>query len=211
MKLDYKKLEKEYYNSKKPTIINVKKMNFITFDGRGNPGSENSDFTRGIGLLYSTAYTLSMSYKSDYKIKDFEQFVVAPLEGYWYQEGIEGYDPTRKDLFVFKLMIRMPEFITKEDFIWAIDKISKKKNLDYSEIKYDIIEEGLCVQALHIGSYDSGFETTKLMHDFIEDNGYQLDFSNLRHHHEIYISDNRKTHVDKLKTILRHPIKKKER
>ncbi len=210
MKLDYKKIEKEYYNSKKPTIINIKKMNFITFDGKGNPGSENSNFTHGIGLLYSTAYTISMSYKSDYQIDNFEQFVVPPLEGYWYQEGIKGYDPQRKDLFRFKLMIRMPEFITKEHFNWAIDKIAKKKKLDYSEVKYDIIEEGLCVQCLHVGSYDNEFATTKLMHDFIEENGYELDFSDNRLHHEIYISDNRKTEVDKLKTILRHPIKKKE-
>lgn len=210
MKLDFKKIEKEYYNGKTPKIIDVKKMTFLTFDGRGNPGEENSEFIQGISLLYSTAYTISMSYKSNYEIKDFNQFVVPPLEGYWYQEGIKGYDPSRKDLFVFKLMIRMPEFVTKSDFNWAIQKISEKKKIDYSKVKYDIIEEGLCVQCMHIGSYDTEYETTKLMHDFLTENGYELDFNDFRQHHEIYISDNRKTDVEKLKTILRHPIKKKE-
>ncbi len=210
MKLDLKKNEKEYYNTIKPTIINVKQMNFLTFDGYGNPSDENSNFKYGIELLYATAYTISMSYKSDYVIPNFENFVVPPLEGYWHQEGIKGYDPTRKDLFKFKLMIRMPEFISKEVVDWAIDKISKKKNKDYSEVKYDIIEEGLCVSCIHIGSFDTEFDTTKLMHEYIEKEGYTLDFSETRHHHEIYLSDYRKTEECKLKTILRHPIKKKE-
>ncbi len=210
MKLDFKKIEKEYYNNKAPKVIKIKKMTFITFDGYGNPSDEKSNFQHGIGLLYSTAYTLSMSYKSEYQIFGFENFVVPPLEGYWYQEGIKGYDPTKKDLFRFKLLIRMPEFISKKDFDWAIEKISKKKNIDYSEVKYDIIEEGLCVQCMHIGSYDTEFNTTKLMHDYIGENGYELDFSSERQHHEIYLSDYRKTEESKLKTILRHPIKKKE-
>lgn len=208
MKLDYKEIEKEYYDVKSPTIINVKKMNFISFNGSGNPSDENSNFKYGIELLYGVAYTISMSYKSDFKIENFENFVVSPLEGYWYQEGIEGYDPSRKDLFRFKLLIRMPEFITHDVVKWAIEKISKKKNKDYSDVKYDIIEEGLCVSCIHIGSYDTEFDTTKLMHDYIEKEGYVLDFSDSRHHHEIYLSDNRKTEDSKLRTILRHPIKK---
>lgn len=208
MKLDFKKIEKHYYpTNTKPSIIKIEKMNFISFNGYGNPSSDESNFKEGISLLYSTAYTISMSYKSDYNIKNFQNFVVAPLEGYWWQEGINGYDNTRKDLFKFILLIRLPDFIKEEDFNWAINKVSNKNNKSYEEVKFISIEEGLVVQCLHIGSYDSEVITTKIMHEYINENGYELDFSDKRNHHEIYLSDARKTDVNKLKTILRHPIK----
>ncbi len=209
MKLDYKKIQKDLYSMKTtPSILNVGKMKFITFRGNGDPSSDESNFKYGIGLLYQIAYTLSMSYKSDYKIKDFVNYVVPPLEGYWWQEGINGYDITRKDLFSFILKIRLPDFITLSDFNWAVNKASIKSNKDFSEIKYEEYEEGLVVQCLHIGPYDNEFDTTDKMHEFIS-NDYELDFSINRHHHEIYISDARKCDVNKLKTILRHPVKKK--
>ncbi|MFI3252285.1 MAG: GyrI-like domain-containing protein [bacterium] len=208
MKLDFKKLEKQYYQSKTiPTIVNVEKMKFITFYGKGNPGEDNSEFMEGISLLYPLAYTLSMSYKSEYKINNFQNFVVAPLEGYWWQEGINGYDNTRKDLFRFILKIRLPEFINESDFAWAKEKASlKNKDKDYNKITFEEHEEGLVVQCLHIGAYDDEFITTKKMEEYLKDE-YFLDFSDKRHHHEIYLSDNRKTEQSKLKTILRHPIK----
>lgn len=207
MKLDYKKIEKNYYQTKTiPTIVNVEKMNFITFKGFGNPSSDSSNFKEGITLLYPIAYTLSMSYKSDYVIDKFENFVVPPLEGYWWQKGIDGYDNTKKDLFEFILQIRLPNFITKEHFNWALNKATlKNKDKDFSQVSFEEKEEGLTVQCLHIGSFDSEVETTKKMHDFLD--GYELDFSDNRHHHEIYISDYRKTEESKLKTIIRHPIK----
>ncbi len=210
MKLDFKKTQKEYYQTKlTPSVVDVCSMKFITFEGSGNPKDDNSDFINGIKLLYPVAYTLSMSYKSDYKIKDFVNFVVPPLEGYWWQEGIKGYDPSRKDLFRFILKIRMPDFITLNDFNWAINKASSKnKENDYSKLSFEEYKEGLVVQCLHIGSYDTEFDTTKKMHEFIKDD-YELDFSVNRHHHELYISDNRKTDSNKLKTIIRHPVKNK--
>lgn len=210
MKIDYKKIEKEVYSMKTtPCIINIKKMNFITFKGYGNPSSDDSNFKHGIGLLYKVAYTLSMSYKSDYVIDDFVNYVVPPLEGYWWQKGIKGYDSSRKDLFEFILKIRLPDFIKETDVLWAKNKVSKKYKEDLSEIEYKEIEEGLVVQCLHIGCYDDEVYTTSLMHDFIEKEGYELDFSDYRYRHELYISDARKTDISKLKTILRHPVKMK--
>lgn len=203
---DYKKEFKEQYKPKtKPTIINIPSMNYLTVEGKGDPGLEDGEYIRSIGLLYGVAYTLKMSYKGDYKIKDFIQYVVPPLEGYWWQTGIKGYDKTKKDLFEFISLIRLPDFITKEDFNWAINKATLKNNINYNKVELIEYEEGLVVQCLHIGDFDEEERTTKIMHDFIEGK-YKLDFEN-RNHHEIYLSDYRKTEKSKLKTILRHPIK----
>ncbi len=207
-KLDFKKIDKELYDTKvKPKILYIDKQKFITFSGKGNPNNSNGDFQRGISLLYPIAYTLSMSYKSDYKIEGFINYVVPPLEGYWYQEGIKGFDPDKKDLFVFTLLIRLPDFITKSDVNWAKEKASIKKGISFNEVVYKEVEEGLVVQMTHIGPYDTEINTTKIMHEYMTKD-YELDFSSNRLHHEIYISDIRKTEVSKLKTILRHPIKK---
>lgn len=204
---DYKKEEKQFYQSSlKPTIIHIPKMKFLRIEGSGDPSVVDGDFTKCIQALYPVAYTLKMSYKGDYIIKDFFEYVVPPLEGYWWQDGIKGYDKTKKHLFSFILKLRLPDFITKEDVLWAINKASVKNNKDYSNVKYEEFEEGLVVQCMHIGSYDDEYLTTKIMEDFITENGYKLDF-NSRNHHELYISDFRKTEESKLKTILRHPIK----
>lgn len=206
---DFKKEYKEQYQPKvNPSIIDVPSMNYLQVQGKGNPGEENSEYMQSIELLYGVAYTLKMSYKSDYKIKGFYQYVVPPLEGYWWQTGINGYDKTRKDLFEFISMIRLPDFISKEDVDWAIEVISNKKKKDYSKVKFNTVCQGLCVQSLHIGPYDLEHNTTAIMDAYCVEQGYQLDFSDVRHHHEIYISDPRRVDVSKLKTILRHPIKK---
>ncbi len=205
---DFKKEEKEFYPTKTiPTIVNIPKMKFLTICGKGNPSEPSGEFINCIQSLYPIAYTLKMSYKGDYKIKDFIEYVVPPLEGYWWQEGIKGYDKTKKDLFRFVLRLRLPDFITKDDVIWAINKASIKNNKDYSNVEYIEESEGLVVQCLHIGPFDDEDKTTKIMEDFMIENGYQYDFGD-RNHHEIYISDYRKTEESKLKTILRHPIKK---
>lgn len=206
---DFKKEEKEIYNkSIKPQIINIPKMKFLVVKGKGDPSLPDGEYIKSIQSLYPIAYTLKMSYKSDYKIEGFFEYVVPPLEGYWWQEGINGYDKTKKDLFSFISLLRIPDFITKENFNWAIKKSTLKNNKDFSNVEYLEIEEGLVVQCLHIGAFDDEPRTTKIMQDYMIEQGYVYDFEN-RHHHEIYLSDYRKTEESKLKTILRHPIKKK--
>ncbi len=206
---DFKKQQKDiYWTKQKPVIIEVPSMQFLVYRGKGNPNEVDGDFSKGIELLYGVAYTLKMAHKSNYFIKDSFEYVVPPLEGYWWQENIKGYDKTRKDLFHFELMIRLPEFVSRNDFEWAVNTISCKKKKSYHDITFETIEEGLCVQCLHIGEYDKEDITTNKMHQYIQNSGYQLDISDDRKHHEIYLSDARRCDPTKLKTIIRHPIKK---
>ncbi len=208
MIFDFKKEYKEFYApKKKPTIVNIPKMNFLAVRGKGNPNDSDGEYIKAISLLYPIAYTLKMSYKSDYKIKGFFEYVVPPLEGFWWQEGIKGYDNTKKDEFSWISLIRLPDFITKKDFDWAIQTATIKKKTDFSKVEFFTYDEGLCVQCLHLGSYDDEPATTKKMEELTEEQGYSLDISDTRYHHEIYLSDPRKTDITKLKTIIRHPIK----
>ena len=209
MAFDYKKEYKEFYMPKdKPSIVNVPKMNYIAVMGIGDPNVENGDYQNTLGLLYSVAYTIKMSYKGNYKIDGFFEYVVPPLEGFWWQDGIEGVDYSSKENFKFISLIRLPDFVTKKDFDWAICEVTKKKKQDFSRVEFFTYDEGLCVQCMHIGSYDDEPLTVNLMNEYIKDNGYQLDITKDRYHHEIYLSDPRKCDVSKLKTVVRHPIKK---
>jgi len=210
MSFDYKKEYKEFYMPKdKPSIVEIPKMNYIAVRGQGNPNAENSDYKKTIGLLYAIAYTIKMSYKGTYKIDGFFEYVVPPLEGFWWQDGIKGsIDYNNKDAMHFISVIRLPDFVSKKDFEWAIDEATKKKKADFSRVEFITDNEGTCVQCMHIGSYDDEPETINLMHLFAEENGYELDITNERLHHEIYLSDPRKCDVSKLKTVIRHPIKK---
>ncbi len=209
MAFDYKKEYKELYMPKAvPSIVKVSKMNYIALKGKGNPNEGNGEYKNAVELLYSIAYTLKMSHKGDYKIDGFFEYVVPPLEGLWWQEGIKGVDYLNKDKFCWISLIRLPDFITKADFNWAIETATKKKKEDCSKVEFFTYDEGLCVQCMHIGSYDNEPTTTKAMEDFAKSSGYEIDLSDTRHHHEIYLSDPRKTDTDKLKTVLRHPIKK---
>ena len=209
MAFDYKKEYKEFYMPpKKPTIVEIPSMNFIAVGGKGDPNEEDGEYKKSIGLLYGIAYTLKMSYKGDYKIKDYFQYVVPPLEGFWWQEGIKGVDYSNKDSFNWISIIRLPDFITKEDFHWAIEEATKKKKTDYSKVEFLTYDEGLCVQCMHIGPYDDEPETVEAMHKFALENGYKIDINEERYHHEIYISDPRKCDISRLKTVVRHPIKK---
>ena len=210
MVFDFKKEFKQLYNPKtKPSIINIEQTNYIAVRGSGNPNDENSEYKQSISLLYPIAYSIKMSKKGAYKIPGYFDFVVPPLEGFWWQEGIEGVDHSNKEGFKFISLIRMPDFVTKEVFEWTIEATTLKKKEDFSKVEFFTYNEGLCAQCMHIGPYDNEPETVELMHELMKNEGYELDISDKRFHHEIYISDVRKTAPEKLKTIIRHPIRKK--
>lgn len=210
MAFDYKKEYKEFYLPKNtPSIVEIPKMNYIAVRGTGNPNEENSDYKESIGLLYAIAFTIKMSYKGSHKIDGYFEYVVPPLEGFWWQDGNKlGIDYKKKDKFKFISVIRLPDFVTKEEFAWAIEEATKKKKQDFSKIEFLTYDEGLCVQCMHIGSYDDEPITVNLMHEYMKEMGYELDINDKRLHHEIYLSDPRRCDVSKLKTVIRHPIKK---
>ncbi len=211
MAFDYKKEYKEFYMPKnKPGIVEIPKMNYIAVRGKGNPNEENGEYKNSIGLLYGIAFIIKMSYKGTHKIEGFFEYVVPPLEGRWWQENTEGLDYARKEDMHFISMIRLPDFVTKEDFEWAVQEATKKKKQDFSRVKFFTYDEGTCVQCMHIGSYDDEPATVDLMHDYMKANGYELDITDTRYHHEIYLSDPRRCDVSRLKTVVRHPIKKIE-
>ncbi len=210
MAFDFKKEFKEFYMPKnKPTIVEIPKMNYVAVRGEGDPNEEGGQYKEAMGILYSVAYTLKMSYMSDYEIEGFFQDVVPPLEGFWWQDGIEGIDYTDKNTFKWIAMIRLPDFVTKKDFDWAVETATKKKKMDLSKAQFLTVEEGLCVQILHQGPFDDEPKTVKIMDEFISEEGYENDFSKDRLHHEIYLSDARKVPPERWRTVIRHPIKKK--
>lgn len=209
MAFDFKKEYKEFYMPKNtPEIVTVPKANYIAVSGKGNPNEEGGAYQQAVGILYAVAYTLKMSYKSDYKIEGFFEYVVPPLEGFWWQEGIEGMDYGRKEQFHWISVLRLPDFVTKKDFEWAVENASKKKKLDCSSAEFLTIDEGLCVQIMHHGPFDDEPATVALMDQYILENGYVNDISNERLHHEIYMSDARKVPPEKWRTVIRHPIRK---
>ena len=211
MAFDYKKEYKEFYlPPKKPVIVTIPKMNYIAIRGKGDPNEEDGEYKRAMSLLYPIAYTLKMSPRSGKETEGYFEYVVPPLEGFWWQEGIEGVDYSKKETFHWISVIRLPDFITEEDFKWAVETASKKKKLDCSAAEFLSIEEGLCVQMMYRGSFDDEPTSVALMDAFLEQNGYVHDFSETRMHHEIYLSDPRKCRPDKLKTVIRHPIKQME-
>lgn len=211
MSFDFKKEYKEFYMPKgKPNIVTVPTMNYIAVRGIGDPNDEGGEYKRAIGLLYSIAFTIKMSKKLDHQIDGFFDYVVPPLEGFWWQDGVVGIDYSNKASFHWISVIRLPDFVTKKDFEWAIKEATLKKKQDFSKVEFFTYDEGLCVQCMHIGPFDDEPKTVQLMHDFIEKNGYELDITDKRLHHEIYLSDARKISPDRLKTVIRHPIKVKE-
>ena len=207
MPFDYKKEYKEFYMPpKKPTIVTVPPMNFIAVRGKGDPNTEGGEYKRSVGLLYGIAFTIKMSKMGDHKIDGYFDYVVPPLEGFWWQDGVRGINYDNKDSFKWISLIRLPDFVTKAEFDWAVSEAERKKQTDFSKAEFLTYNEGLCVQCMHIGSYDSEPATVGLMHEFMEQHGYTLDISDSRFHHEIYLSDARKTAPEKLKTVIRHPI-----
>ena len=208
MAFDYKKEYKEYYMPKNtPQIVQVPKMNFLAVRGVGDPNEKGGAYQDAIGLLYGIAFTIKMSKKGSHKIDGYFDYVVPPLEGFWWQENTQGLDYARKEDMHFISMIRLPDFVTKEDFEWAVQEATKKKKQDFSKVEFFSYEEGLCVQCMHIGAYDDEPATVDAMHRFMEEQGYALDITDQRMHHEIYLSDARRVAPEKLKTVVRHPIK----
>ena len=209
MAFDFKKEYKEFYMPKnKPEIVNVPKANYIAVKGKGDPNEESGAYQQAISVLYAIAYTLKMSYKTDYKIDGFFEYVVPPLEGFWWQDGVDGVDYTDKSAFNWISVIRLPDFVTEADFKWAVEVATKKKKMDCSGAEYLQIEEGLCVQIMHHGPFDNEPATVALMDAYLDQNGYANDFSQSRLHHEIYLSDARKVEPEKWKTVIRHPVKR---
>ncbi|MBQ6360430.1 MAG: GyrI-like domain-containing protein [Lachnospiraceae bacterium] len=210
MAFDFKKEYKEFYMPKnKPSILTVPPMNYIAVRGHGDPNQEEGEYNQAIGLLYSIAFTIKMSKKENHQMKGYYDYVVPPLEGFWWQAGISGVDYAHKEDFNWISVIRLPDFVSKSDFEWAIEVAAKKKKQDFSKVEFLNYDEGLCVQCMHIGSYDDEPATVQIMHEYMEAQGYDLDITNQRLHHEIYLSDARKVAPEKLKTVIRHPIKER--
>ncbi len=208
MAFDFKKEYKEFYMPpQKPVIVEIPEMNYIAVRGKGNPNDEMGEYSVAVGLLYSVAYTIKMSYKGSYKIEGYFDYVVPPLEGLWWQPGASGFDYRDKDSLHWISLIRLPDFVNKKDVEWAIAEAAKKKREDSSKVEFFTYIEGLCVQCMHIGSYDDEPATVQLMNEYVEQRGYVIDITDKRRHHEIYLSDPRKVDMNKLKTVIRHPIK----
>ena len=209
MAFDFKKEYKEFYLPKgTPSIVTVPKMNYIAVRGSGDPNDEGSEYKHAIELLYGVAYTIKMSKKGDRQIDGYFDFVVPPLEGFWWMTGVDGIDYSRKGDLNWISVIRLPDFVTKADLDWAIEEATVKKKLDFSKVEFFTYDEALCVQCIHIGSYDDEPATVEAMHLFLEEQGYVLDITDKRLHHEIYLSDARRVEPEKLKTVIRHPIRK---
>ena len=208
MAFDFKKEYKELYAPKKgPGIIEVPPITYVAVRGSGDPNEESGAYQQAIAVLYAISYTIKMSKKGVRQIDGYVDFVVPPLEGFWWQEGIEGADYAHKETFNWTAVIRLPDFVTREVFDWAVQEATKKKKIDCSIAEYRQVDEGLCVQCLHVGSYDDEPATVEAMDAFARERGYVIDLSQDRRHHEIYLSDARKVAPEKLKTIIRHPIK----
>lgn len=209
MAFDFKKDYKEFYMPKnKPEIVTVPPANYIAVRGTGDPNEAGGAYQQAIGVLYAVAYTLKMSYKTDYRIEGFFEYVVPPLEGFWWQEGVDGIHYGDKASFHWISVIRLPDFVTKADFQWAVETAERKKKLDCSTAEFLTVDEGLCVQMMHLGPFDDEPETVRIMDAFLEKNGYAPDITAVRLHHEIYMSDARKVPPEKWKTVIRHPIKR---
>lgn len=209
MAFDFKKEYKEFYMPKnKPEIVNIPEANYIAVRGKGDPNEEGGAYQKAIGVLYAIAYTLKMSYKTDYKIKGFFEYVVPPLEGFWWQDDTSGVDYTDKSSFNWISVIRLPDFVTKKDFEWAVKTATEKKRIDLSSAEFMTVSEGLCVQIMHSGPFDDEPVSVALMDEYLSENGYVNDITDTRLHHEIYMSDARKVAPEKWKTVIRHPIKK---
>lgn len=208
MAFDYKKEYKEFYMPKnKPGIVEVPSMNFIAVRGQGDPNVEDGEYKKAIGLLYAIAFTIKMSKKGDYRIEGYFDYVVPPLEGFWWQEGVTGIDYAHKDTFQWISVIRLPDFVTRPDFDWAIEEATRKKKMDFSKVEFFTYEEGTCVQCMHIGSYDDEPATIQAMEEYAAAQGYAIDIKEERYHHEIYLSDVRKVSPERLKTVIRHPVR----
>lgn len=210
MAFDFKKEYKEFYLPKNtPQIVTVPPMQYVAVRGMGDPNEEGGAYKAAIAVLYAVAYTIKMSKLGDHRIDGYYDFVVPPLEGFWWQEGVHGVDYSNKSAFHWISVIRLPNFVTQEDFDWAVGESTRKKKLDCSMAEFLTIDEGECVQIMHVGPYDDEPATVAVMDAYLAANGYENDFSDTRLHHEIYLTDARKVAPEKWKTVIRHPVKKR--
>lgn len=210
MAFDYKKEYKEFYlPQNRPELVRIPRMNFIAVRGSGDPNEEGGAYKASIGLLYGIAFTIKMSKKGSHAIEGYFDYVVPPLEGFWWQEGICGFDYTRKEDFRWISVIRLPDFVTEADFDWAVAEAETKKKTDFSKVEFLTLEEGLCVQCMHVGSFDEEPATVEKMDRYLLENGYENDFSDQRLHHEIYLSDARRVAPERWRTVIRHPVKER--
>lgn len=208
MEFDVRKEYKEFYMAKnKPEIVRVPKASYIAVRGTGNPNVEGGEYQQALAVLYGLTYTLKMSYKTDYKIEGFVKYIVPPLEGFWWQDDVDGVDYSNKDSFHWISVIRLPEFITEKNFQWAVETATRKKKLDCTKAELLTIEEGLCVQIMHVGTFDEEPKSVAMMDEYLKENGYRNDINDERLHHEIYMTDLRKVAPENNKTVIRHPIK----
>lgn len=209
MAFDFKKEYKEFYMpGNTPEIVTIPVANYIAVRGKGDPNEKGGAYQNALKILYGIAYTIKMSYKGSHIIAGFFEYVVPPLEGFWWQDGVAGADYANKDTFNWISVIRLPEFVTKEDFDWAVTEAGVKKKVDCSSAEFLTVDEGLCVQIMHIGPFDDEPATVAIMDEYLAENGYKNDMTDIRLHHEIYLSDTRKVQPSKWKTVIRHPIKK---
>ena len=209
MAFDFKKEYKEFYMPKnKPGIVTVPPMNYIAVRGKGDPNTEDGEYQQAINMLYGIAFTIKMSKLGDHRIEGYFDYVVPPLEGFWWQDGVVGVDYAHKENFRWISVIRLPDFVSVDDFKWAVEEATRKKKADFSKAEFLTCDEGLCVQCMHLGPYDTEPATVSLMHAYAERQGYMPDITDKRLHHEIYLSDARKVAPEKLKTVIRHPIRK---
>ena len=210
MAFDFKKEYREYYLPKdRPELIDVPEARFIAVDGQGDPNEPDGAYQRAVGALYAVAYTVKMSKKGEQALEGYFDFVVPPLEGFWRQAGTMGVDYARKADFLWTACLRVPDFVTGEVLQWAADEASRKKGTDCSDVRLMTLREGLCVQMMHVGPYDDEPASVQRMDAFVAGQGYVNDLSNERLHHEIYLSDPRKVPPERMKTVIRHPIRKK--
>ena len=210
MPFDFKKEYKEYYlPPTKPGIVQVPAMNFVAVRGQGDPNQGDGAYQDAIGLLYGVAFTIKMSPKAGHAMEGYFEYVVPPLEGFWWIDGLDGMDYARKADLQWISCIRLPKFVTREEFDWAVGEAARKKKLDFSAVEFMTLEEGLCVQCMHLGPYDTEPTTVDAMHAYLAEQDLELDFSEARRHHEIYLSDARRTAPEKLKTVIRHPVRKR--
>lgn len=210
MAFDFKKEYREYYLPKdRPAIVEIPRANFVAVRGRGDPNAPDGDYQRAVGVLYAVAYTIKMSKLGDHRMDGYFDFVVPPLEGFWRMPGGGDFDYSDKSALEWISCIHLPDFVTPEAFRWAVEAASVKKKLDCSKAEYLTLSEGLCVQIMHLGSYDSEPASVARMCEYIAAEGYAEDMSDERLHHEIYLSDPRKAPPEKWRTVIRHPIRKR--
>lgn len=210
MAFDFKKTYKELYlPPKTPHLIQVPAQTFLAVRGQGDPNQAGGAYQEAIGQLYAVAFTLKMSKLGPWQPAGYFDYVMPPLEGLWWMPDGAPMDFARKDAFHWISLLRLPEFATREVFQWAVQEAERNKKRDLSAVTFFPYAEGLCVQCLHQGPYDSEPETLQAMVDYADVQGYRLDQDGPRHHHEIYLSDPRRCKPENQKTVLRLPVKPK--